>query len=318
MNLSIVFLKNSNFRWFTLLILISLLVCFTACKKSDTAVTTPIEQIDTPVTVTLIHMLPAVLRESSGLCYTDGALWTFGDSGNPNAIFKIDTISGAILQTVTIQNFANNDWEDITADSSYIYVGDFGNNDGIRKDLKILRIKKSDINSTSSQLSINADAINFSYIDQQTFNSNSNTNFDCEAMISVDSNLYIFTKDGGDLKTRCYKLSKATGTYVVAPIDSFNTAGKVTSAAYNPVTKELALGGYLNNKIFPFIWFFKKYSGDHFFTGASLRQGLTRSNTPWQTEGLDYSGSNTMFLSCETSSQVPASLFRVKLNLIYP
>jgi hypothetical protein len=101
------------------------------------------------VTVGLKHTLPAILKESSGLCYTNGKLWTFGDSGNPNEIFSIDSSTGAILQTVVVDNFPNTDWEDITADSSYIYMGDFGNNDGDRRHLKIMRISKQDIRDDS-------------------------------------------------------------------------------------------------------------------------------------------------------------------------
>lgn len=301
-----------------LFVLAAIIYIFCSCNKqagSGNASTTVIA--DPPVSVTLVHTLPAILKESSGLCYTDGSLWTFGDSGNPNSLFKIDTSSGMILQTVTLQNFTNTDWEDITADSVYIYVGDFGNNDGNRKDLKILRIKKSDIDPAISQESINAQAINFSYADQHSFNANNNTNFDCEALISLGDNLYIFSKDGGDLKTRCYRLPKDTGTYLVSPIDSFNTAGKITSASYNPVTKELALGGYMNKKIFPFIWFFKNFSGDKFFSGASLRCQINKSNTVWQTEGLDYTSANRMFLSCESAGQTGAGLYSVKLNLSY-
>jgi hypothetical protein len=310
---------SSNSRTILKYLLIGVVVIngFYSCKKSNSTGEPPVVMQNAPVSVSLIHTLPGLLTESSGLCYTEGNLWTFGDSGNPNALFKIDTISGAILQVVTIQNYPNEDWEDITADSSFIYVGDFGNNDGNRKDLRIIRIKKSDLNSTSSQVSINADAISFSYADQQNFNVNSNTNFNCEALVAIDSSLYIFTKDGGDLQTRCYKLPKDTGTYSVSPISTFNTQGKITSAAYNPVTKELALGGYMNRKVFPFIWFFKGYSGDNFFEGAAIRESLTTKSTPWQTEGIDYKSSGQLFLSCESTPEIGASLYSVKLNFDY-
>ena len=64
--------------------------------------------------------LPNILKESSGLCYTDGNLWTFCDGGNLNAIYKIDTSSGDVLPTVEVENFPNIDREDITSDSYYI------------------------------------------------------------------------------------------------------------------------------------------------------------------------------------------------------
>jgi hypothetical protein len=136
----------------------------------------------------------------------------------------------------------------MTADSLYLYIGDTGNNDGNRTDLKILRIRKADLLSNQAQLSVLADAINFSYTDQVDFSVNSNTNFDCEALMAMGNYLYAFTKDRGDLKTRCYKLPKNPGTYAVSPESTFNVSGKITDAAYNSVTGELALLGYMNQK----------------------------------------------------------------------
>ena len=289
-----------------------LVILVSSCNKHNSETT----QTTNQVIVTLRHTLPSLLRESSGLCYTDGNLWSFGDSGNPNAIYKIDTTTGAILQTVTLQNTSNEDWEDITADNDYIYIGDFGNNNGIRKDLRILRIKKTDI-TTSVQVNVNADVVSFSYSDQMDFTFNSNTNFNCEALVSIEDNLYIFTKDAGDFQTRCYQLPKTPGTYIVAPISSFNTAGKITSAAYNPVTKELALGGYEAKKMHPFIWFFKDYSSNHFFEGDNTKVSLSNDDTPWQTEGIDYTSANTMFLSCESTPGIAASLYSLVLNFRY-
>ncbi len=297
-----------------LLICVVITSVFYSCKKSNSTVEPQVVTQDTPITVSLIHVLPRLLTESSGLCYTDGNLWSFGDSGNPNALFKIDTTSGAILQVVTIQNYPNVDWEDITADAQYIYVGDFGNNDGNRKDLKILRVKKSDLNSSPSQISIDADAIRFSYVDQTDFNTNSNTNFDCEALVAIDTSLYIFTKDGGDLQTRCYKLPKDPGTYTIAPISTFNTKGKITASAYDPVTKELALQGYMNKKTDSFIWFFNDFTKEKNFADTSSRFTIGIPLIDWQTEGLDYISTNRLMMSCEASTNHAAALYFVSRN----
>ena len=96
--------------------------------------------------------------------------------------------------------------------------------------MSILRIKKADIEKSPGIVNVKADAINFSYTDQKDFEPNTNTNFDCEAMASIGNYLYLFSKDRGDLQTRCYKLPKDTGTYSIAPIATFNTDGKVTDA----------------------------------------------------------------------------------------
>lgn len=159
-------------------------------------------------------------------------------------------------------NYPNTDWEDITADATYIYIGDTGNNDGDRTDLKILRIKKSDLATGTATISVTADAISFSYADQSDLSSNSNINFDCEAMMSVGDSLYLFTKDREDLQTRCYQLPKTPGTFAVSPVAAFNTRGKVTDAAYDPAIGTLALLGYMDKKNDSFIWFFSNYPGE--------------------------------------------------------
>ncbi|AEW00490.1 hypothetical protein A4D02_24480 [Niastella koreensis] len=264
------------------------------------------------LSVVLKHTLPIQLQESSGLCYTDGNLWSFGDSGNPNAIYKIDSATGAILQTVTIANYPNIDWESMAADSLYLYIGDMGNNDGNRTDLKILRIKKADLASAPAQVSVQADSITFSYTDQTSFSYNSNTNFDCEAMVAVGNNLYVFTKDRGDLKTRCYMLPKNPGTYAVSPVSGFDVSGRITDAAYNKATGELALLGYMSQKDNSFIWFFSNYPGEHFFADSSLRITIGRSSDEWQTEGLDYVSPTRLLLSCETTPAHTAALYSIQ------
>jgi hypothetical protein len=294
----------------------SLLVnCILAsCNKNAHPATSVTNKATDKISIGLKHTLPVQLKESSGLCYTDGSLWSFGDSGNPNSIYKIDSATGAILQTVTIANFPNTDWEDMTADSLYLYIGDTGNNDGNRTDLKILRIRKADLLSGSAQLSVMADAINFSYTDQVDFSSNSNTNFDCEALMAMGNYLYVFTKDRGDLKTRCYKLPKNPGTYAVSPVSTFDTGGKVTDAAYNAATGELALLGYMNQKANSFIWFFNGYTKDHFFAESSYRVNIGHSSDEWQTEGLVYISPKRLLMSCESTPAHAASLYYVQKN----
>ena len=298
--------------WRSGLVFFLLVQLMSGCGKTGAVPGPPVNAgSDSALVIDLKHTLPTLLKESSGLCYTDGQLWTFGDSGNPNAIYKIDSATGAILQTVTIANFPNVDWEDITADSSYIYVGDFGNNYGNRTDLRILRIKKSDIVSGEAFVTLQADAISFSYADQTDFSANENTNFDCEALAAIQGSLYIFTKDQADLQTRCYRLADTPGVYSLSPVAQFNSGGKITAAAYNPASGELALLGYMNKKIRSFIWLMHDYPGDRFFSGMVQRFNIG-SQRDWQTEGLDYISGSRLMMSCETSTSHLASLYAVQ------
>ncbi len=242
---------------------------------------------------------------NSGIEWINGDIYTFGDGGDPNAFYKIDTITGSILQSITVTNYGNQDWEDITADTGFVYIGDFGNNTGTRTDLRILKIKKSQfIGNTGAAVSVTAQAINFSYSDQTNFSSNNNTNYDCESIISVDDSLYIFTKDRGDLKTRVYKLPKTPGTYPVSPYLNFNCNGKITGADYNPISKEIVMIGYMSSNMNSFIWYLNDFPSKNFFAGNKRRVELGNSNYAWQTEGIAFykeTSTTRIFISNEVN-----------------
>ncbi len=246
--------------------------------------------------------------ESSGLVSTNGVLWTHNDSGNASDIFKVDTATGALLQKVSITNYPNNDWEDITADSNFIYIGDFGNNNGTRTDLRVLKIDKSQLSSTAAVIGVTAQAINFSYADQTSFSSNGSTNYDCESVISMGNSLYLFTKDRGDLQTRVYKLSKSPGTYTLSPYTFYNVNGKITGADYNPQKNEVVLIGYMASNKNSFIYYLNNFTGDLFFSGNKRRVEIGNATNDWQTEGIAYRSTNELFISCETS-YTTASLY---------
>ena len=251
--------------------------------------------------------LPAVLSESSGLACTEGKVWTINDSGHPAILYSIDSTTGAIKQVVTITNYPNTDWEDITADNNYIYIGDFGNNNGTRKDLKILKIAKADIGSGDS-INVSAQAISFSYPDQTRFTTDSKTNFDCESLLSVGDSLYIFTKNLGDFQSRLYSLPKTPGTHSANFISQYNVDGKITGAAINPSNNQVVLLGYTSNNFYAFIIVLKGFSGTDFFSGTKNNISITNT-IGWQTEAISYHSDKRIFLTCESAGFVSASLY---------
>jgi hypothetical protein len=253
-------------------------------------------------------VLPATIPETSGLVWDDGKLWTLNDSGNPAELFSIDSADGHILQTVYIDNFPNIDWEDLTADKDYIYIGDFGNNRGRRTDQKILKIAKNDIGK-DALVHVKAKAISFNYADQTNFEVKAyQHNFDCEAIISIKDELYIFTKNWSDLHTKVYKLPKEPGNYTVKPYDIFNVAGVVTAASYNKETKEIVLLGYIDFMKHSFMWFLNDYTDDHFFTGNKRRIDMGDGKA-WQTEGISFISPNHFLISNEKEDGKPAALY---------
>lgn len=250
---------------------------------------------------------PTVI-ESSGLLYLDGKLITHTDSGGEAALYEIDRLTGDVLRTVYLDNSTNVDWEDICVDQDYLYIGDFGNNAGNRTDLKVYRLSITDYLNTSND-TVQVDTINFSYLEQVDFTAGSNnTNFDAEAMISYGNMLYIFSKNWLTNTCDVYALSKNPGNYSLSKIDSFDSQGLVTGAAYNPSNNSVLLCGY--GPPIPFVLFLSDFSNGLFSNGLSLRSTVqVASGASVQIEAVTHKEEDIYFLSSETSVLGAASLF---------
>ena len=132
--------------------------------------------------------LSKILDETSGLEIVDDLFITQNDSGNDPVIYYID-FKGKIVNQRKITGFENNDWEDLAVDDQFIYIADMGNNYDTRKNLSIIKIpKKLDSNDTF-------ESINFKYPEQSDFSYKRLSEFDAEALISIENNLLIFTKN---------------------------------------------------------------------------------------------------------------------------
>jgi len=252
-------------------------------------------------TTTLVTKTPlaSAVPESSGLQFTSQGLWTFNDSGNTPVLFKVDSTSGSVLQQVTVTNFPNVDWEDIAADAQYLYVGDFGNNDGSRRDLKVLRVQKSAIGTTPTA-SVTAQAINFSYPDQTNFSpGNNNHNFDCEAFFYANDSLHLFTKNWADLRTKYYTIPAQPGTYVAHLKGSFNTNGLITAADLNAAGTGAGLLGYNSSTGATFLWLLSDFRNGQFLKGNKRRIELPNALFIGQAEGLTFVDQYRVFISNE-------------------
>ncbi|UOQ99594.1 T9SS type A sorting domain-containing protein [Hymenobacter sp. 5317J-9] len=256
--------------------------------------------------------LGSAVPESSGLIYTDRNLWTHNDSNNTPSFYKIDSTSGAIVQQVVITNVINVDWEDIAADAQNLYIGDFGNNNGDRRDLRVLRVPKADI-GTGANVSVTAQAINFSYPDQTTFSpATNNHNFDCEAFFYSNDSLHLFTKNWADLRTKYYTIPAQPGTYVAHFKGSFNVNGLITAADLNPAGTGAALLGYNASTGATFMWLLSDFRGGQYLKGNKRRIELPNALLIGQAEGLTFVDQYRVFLSNEQINSivnVPARLY---------
>lgn len=253
------------------------------------------------------------IAETSGLVFFDNRLITHNDSGGMNALYEINDDNGTISRTVTIENATNIDWEDICADNDYIYIGDFGNNNGNRTNLKIYKVSKTDY--LSSEL-VSAEIIEFSYADQNDFSSSpNNTNFDAEALISFDADLYVFTKNWVDQRTNIYRVPKTSGSHVAQKIDDFNAEGLVTGGTFNPVANKVVLTGYSGIRAFAIE--LRGFSNGKFSNGVIDKYNLNIPLTAsFQTEAIAYFDVSNFYVSAEKNALGSAALYSLVSNTL--
>jgi hypothetical protein len=300
-----------------ILLVLSILLILISCNSHNKSKT---DQLKPPKFTTFhsinpqhfITRLSNKLDENSGLILYNKLFWTFNDSGGENKIYGFNR-SGEIKKEIEIEGAKNVDWEDIAQDKKYIYIGDFGNNNGTRKDQTIYRIKKKDIGKKQKQ-KLDSEKIRFSFENQGIFNfPGKNTPFDCEAMIELDGNLYIFTKDRSDLTTSVYQIPKKKGEYKITPLYKFNVLGLITGADISPDKKILALVGYNNFK--PILWLFSDFTTTNFFNGKQTYVEMS-AITNAQTEGVCFLGNDTLLISCERTLSFDQQIFFIDLKNI--
>ena len=243
--------------------------------------------------------LPAELKECSGLVdLGDGWYAGTNDSGNPAELI-VFPVGGSpeTIRKVAIKGATNHDWEELAADDEYIYIGDFGNNSGTRKDLTIYRIQRLDLLRESIA---RADKIVFTYPEQKKFKPSNTHNFDCEAMVSVGDSLFLFTKNRGNLKTDLYSLPKVPGQYTAKHMDRFDAGGLITGAGYrtNNHIGRLALIGYTTEDLgyHPFVILFSPVSGRDFLKAPARRYMY---NGTMQTESVLFLDDDTVYITNE-------------------
>jgi len=243
--------------------------------------------------------LPKKIKESSGLIKVDNRLWTLNDSGGKSELYQIDEKTGHIVKTLKIKNAYNRDWEDIAFDDNYVYIGDFGNNRGNRKDLKVYKIPRA---SLRTQKSVSAEAIHFSYSDQKDFKSRlRKNNYDCEAMVAYHGKLYLFSKNWQNQKTRLYELSTASGRHKAKYISTFNIDGMVTGATINRELNIVLLSTY-SSLLNVHVWAFTNFKDNNLFGGNAKRLNF-RSSLQGQVEGITFINNYKAYLSSESFSK---------------
>jgi hypothetical protein len=284
------------------------LACYSLFAQSA-----PVTIIEYPAVWELYSEIPEEVNETSGLILFEEDIWTHNDSGGKPEFYRISKETGKVTQRIVIESGQNVDWEDIGQDESFIYAGDFGNNKGNRRDLKIYKVKKSDI-SDAKKVNVRAEEILFFYTDQTSFDGDErNHNFDCEALISYGDSLVVFTKNWNDGRTRMYKLPKTPGEFHLSPIADFNADGLITGADYDESTGNLVLLGYQDR--IPFVYVFAGFTGNSFVSPAIHRINFPRMQG-YQTEGIGWLEPGKVIISNESRKEIEQAVHFVDLKKI--
>lgn len=142
------------------------------------------------------------INESSGIVSsrtTPGVYWTHNDSGGGPFLYAFDTL-GAHKGVWRVTGATARDWEGIAAGpgpeqgKNYLYIGDIGDNRGVREEIRVYRVREPLITSAAASSSKgnpipteNAETIRLRYPDGD---------YDAEALLvhPRSGNLYIVTK----------------------------------------------------------------------------------------------------------------------------
>jgi uncharacterized protein YjiK len=235
-----------------------------------------------------VGQMPKQVDESSGIETTDeaGVFLTHNDAGGKAALYKINE-QGKLLETLPVPGAKNVDWEDLTRDSNgHLYIGDFGNNDNKRQNLRIYKVRLQDMGQ--------AEEIRFRYEDQQAFPPpKEEQNFDCEAFFWHNQKLYLITKDRGSKSAaNMYEVADQPGEHVARKVDAFETTDKITSAAISPSGQRLAL--LSNKKLHLFDLSDSKKPG--FFDGKKITVSIKETG---QAEGVVFLDNQNLLITDE-------------------
>lgn len=250
------------------------------------------------------------IHESSGLISWDNKLWTINDDRDTH-LYSFDSI-GTHFQKHLLKNVKNKDWEEISQDSLYVYIGDFGNNSkGNRQDLHILKIEKQSLLDNNPKI----DTIAFSFEDQYNFDKqkSNRTDFDCETILATRDSLYVLTKEWSSKQTRLYVLPKISGNYKAKFKASLNVKGLITGGTILENEKIIVLCGY-SKKLMPFLYLLYDYKDNNFFYGNKRKIKLA---LPFhQIEGITTNDGLHYYVTNENFERKPFVSVNQKLHFV--
>jgi len=151
------------------------------------------------------HTISSELSEISGIENPIRSTYiSINDSGDEPVVYLMKN-DGVVFHKMFIAGAKNIDWEDLSFDGDFLYIGDIGNNRNQRKDLVVYRVRLNNLlgyYDIDGELNHNfpdtvkAEPYTLNYPDQMSFPPKENRlNFDSEALTYADGKLLILSKD---------------------------------------------------------------------------------------------------------------------------
>lgn len=278
-------------------------------KVTNEKVTTLNSSVTESSIIKPFAILPKSLDESSGLKVINGKIYSMNDSGGEPELFVFDS-HGEELNKIEIKNAKNYDWESLAVNSTHFFIGDFGNNSGNRENLSVYMFPIKDLNKKN----VKAKKIKFRYKNQENFfNINREHSFDGEALIALEDELVIFSKDWNKLATQVYHLSlgNTKSKIAISPSEKMEIDALITGADYDAENKRLVLCGYKDNM--NFLWLFEDSTPENFLTNNFKKLTLYELFDA-QIEGVTFLDQSTILFSTEKTKTFKQQLWTVDLK----
>jgi len=251
--------------------------------------------LSSPPKLIRITSLPPDLNENSGMIYLNKKIYFINDKGNNASIFSLDTPFSGKTTEIKIQHIKNKDWEEISSNSNFIFIGDIGNNKHEREIVELYKIKKKSF--------IVSD---FSHVDRLTFKYENNARQNCEAFVALENGFLFFSKEK-DIST-VYFL--ANNDSIAKKIGTLNSDCLITGACISK--KNLYLIGY-NKKESCYLFSVSFKQIQDISTYKIDKINLGSYNKIGQIEAISILSSKELIISCESSKNNPAKLYKYTL-----
>lgn len=251
--------------------------------------------------------------EVSGMVFHTATqkLWMLQDRGNPAQLY-VYSPDGDFERSLEVNEHKNTDWEDLAQDvSGNLYIGDFGNNDNDRQDLKILKVNHTDL--ANKTVDVNQ-VTTFYYEDQERFPpKKSDFMYDCEAFVVINEYFYLFTKNrskgfNGDFYV--YRIPNQQGHFKAEKIATINSCKQykscaITGAAYDYINRQIALITHDKVLLFP-------YENDASFSNVNFEVKELEHHS--QKESLTFINSDKLYIADEKDKKRGGKVYVLELE----